>query len=57
MAMMLFKRCCAAVLAAAAARTPLQFAQIRRGFHWKGGIPQDPSERRHLHFIELRGFI
>jgi hypothetical protein len=57
MAMMLFKRCCAAVLAAAAARTPLQFAQIRSGFHWKGGIPQDPSERRHLHFIELRGFI
>jgi hypothetical protein len=37
--------------------TPIQFAQIRSGFRWNDGIPQDPSEHQRLYFIELHGFF
>jgi hypothetical protein len=37
--------------------TPIQFAQVRAGFLWNGGIPQDPSEHQRLYCIELYGFF
>jgi hypothetical protein len=37
--------------------TPIQFAQIRAGFRWNDGIPQDPSEHQRLYFVELHGFF
>jgi hypothetical protein len=37
--------------------TPIQFAQIRTGFRWNDGIPQDPSEHQRLYFIELHGYF
>jgi hypothetical protein len=37
--------------------TPIQFAQIRAGFRWNDGIPQDPAEHQRLYFIELHGFF
>jgi hypothetical protein len=37
--------------------TPIQFAQIRAGFRWNDGIPQDPSEHEKLYFVELHGFF
>jgi hypothetical protein len=37
--------------------TPIQFVQIRTGFRWNDGIPQDPAEHQRLYFIELHGFF
>jgi hypothetical protein len=37
--------------------TPIQFAQIRTGFRWLDGIPQDPAEHSRLYFIELHGYF
>ena len=37
--------------------TPIQFAQIRTGFRWNDGIPQDPSEHQRLYFVELHGYF
>jgi hypothetical protein len=37
--------------------TPIQFAQIRAGFRWNDGIPQDPSEHQRLYFMELHGYF
>jgi hypothetical protein len=37
--------------------TPIQFVQIRAGFRWNDGIPQDPSEHQRLYFVELHGFF
>jgi hypothetical protein len=37
--------------------TPIQFAQIRTGFRWNDGIPQDPVEHQRLYFIELHGYF
>jgi hypothetical protein len=53
----LFETCCATLLAAATARTPIQFGQGRTGFRLSDGISQDPSEQQRLHFIELHGYF
>jgi hypothetical protein len=37
--------------------TPIQFVQLRAGFRWNDGIPQDPAEHQRLYFIELHGFF
>jgi hypothetical protein len=37
--------------------TPIQFAQIRTGFRWYDGIPQDNSEHQRLYFVELHGYF
>jgi len=37
--------------------TPIQFAQIRTGFRWNDGIPQDNAEHGRLYFVELHGFF
>src|SRR3984893_4077764 len=37
--------------------TPIQFAQIRTGFRWNNGIPQDNAEHQRLYFVELHGFF
>jgi hypothetical protein len=37
--------------------TPIQFAQLRAGFRWNDGIPQDPAEHQKLYFVELHGFF
>lgn len=37
--------------------TPIQFAQIRTGFRWYDGIPQDPAEHQRLYFVELHGYF
>jgi len=37
--------------------TPIQFVQIRAGFRWNDGIPQDNSEHGRLYFVELHGFF
>jgi hypothetical protein len=37
--------------------TPIQFLQIRSGFRWNDGIPQDNSEHERLYFVELHGFF
>ncbi len=37
--------------------TPIQFVQLRAGFRWNDGIPQDPSEHQKLYFVELHGFF
>jgi hypothetical protein len=37
--------------------TPIQFVQLRAGFRWNDGIPQDPSEHQKLYFLELHGFF
>jgi hypothetical protein len=37
--------------------TPIQFAQIRTGFRWLDGIPQDPAEHTRLYFVELHGYF
>ena len=36
--------------------TPIQFVQMRTGFRWNDGIPQDHSEHQRLYFVELHGF-
>jgi hypothetical protein len=37
--------------------TPIQFAQIRTGFRWNDGIPQDNAEHGRLYFVELHGYF
>jgi len=37
--------------------TPLQFVQLRAGFRYYDGIPQDEAEHERLYFIELHGFF
>ena len=37
--------------------TPIQFVQLRAGFRYNDGIPQDPSQHQRLAFIELHGFF
>jgi hypothetical protein len=37
--------------------TPIQFLQLRGGFRYSEGIPQDPSEHERLAFLELHGFF
>jgi hypothetical protein len=37
--------------------SPVQFLQIRAGFRYYDGIPQDPSEHEKLTFLELHGFF
>jgi hypothetical protein len=37
--------------------SPIQFVQLRAGFRYNDGIPQDPSEHQKLAFIELHGFF
>lgn len=37
--------------------TPIQFVQIRSGYRWNDGIPQDNSEHQRLYFVELHGFF
>jgi Phosphate-selective porin O and P len=37
--------------------TPIQFAQIRAGFRWNDGIPQDDAEHGRLYFLELHGYF
>jgi hypothetical protein len=37
--------------------TPIQFLQVRMGFRWNDGIPQDDSEHQRLYFAELHGFF
>jgi hypothetical protein len=37
--------------------TPIQFVQLRAGFRYYDGIPQDPSQHQKLAFIELHGFF
>jgi hypothetical protein len=37
--------------------TPIQFVQLRGGFRYSDGIPQDPAEHLKLYFIELHGFF
>ena len=37
--------------------TPIQFVQIRAGFRWNDGIPQDNAEHQKLYFVELHGFF
>jgi hypothetical protein len=37
--------------------TAIQFAQIRAGFRYYDGIPQDNAEHERLYFIELHGYF
>jgi hypothetical protein len=37
--------------------TPIQFVQIRSGFRWSDGIPQDNTEHQRLYFVELHGYF
>ena len=37
--------------------TPIQFVQLRTGFRYYDGIPQDPAQHQKLLFIELHGFF
>jgi hypothetical protein len=37
--------------------TPIQFLQVRTGFRWSDGIPQDDSEHQRLYFVELHGYF
>jgi hypothetical protein len=37
--------------------TPVQFLQLRTGFRWYDGIPQDNSEHQRLYFVELHGYF
>jgi len=37
--------------------TPIQFVQIRTGFRWNDGIPQDNAEHGRLYFVELHGYF
>jgi hypothetical protein len=36
--------------------TPIQFAQIRTGFRWNDGVPQDNAEHGRIYFVELHGY-
>jgi hypothetical protein len=37
--------------------TPIQFVQVRAGFRWNDGIPQDNAEHQKLYFAELHGYF
>jgi hypothetical protein len=37
--------------------TPIQYVQIRSGFRYSDGIPQDPAEHLKIAFVELHGFF
>jgi hypothetical protein len=37
--------------------SPIQFVQIRVGFRYYDGIPQDNSEHQRLYFVQLHGFF
>ncbi len=37
--------------------TPIQYAQIRTGFRYSDGIPQNPSQHLKVGFVELHGFF
>ncbi len=37
--------------------TPIQYVQIRAGFGYSDGIPQNPAEHLKLGFVELHGFF
>jgi hypothetical protein len=37
--------------------TPIQYVQIRTGFRYSDGIPQNPAEHLKLGFVELHGFF
>ncbi len=37
--------------------TPIQFVQLRAGFRYYDGIPQDDSQHERLWFLELHGFF
>jgi hypothetical protein len=37
--------------------TPIQFLQVRAGFRYADGIPQDNAEHGRLYFVELHGFF
>ncbi len=37
--------------------TPIQFLQLRAGFRYSDGIPQDNAEHGRLYFVELHGFF
>jgi hypothetical protein len=37
--------------------SPIQFVQIRTGFRYYDGIPQDNSEHQRQYFVELHGFF
>ena len=37
--------------------TPVQYAQIRTGFRYSDGIPQNPSQHLKVGFVELHGFF
>jgi hypothetical protein len=37
--------------------TPIQFVQVRAGFRYSDGIPQNPQEHTKLGFLELHGFF
>jgi hypothetical protein len=37
--------------------TPIQYVQIRTGFRYSDGIPQNPAQHRKVGFVELHGFF
>ena len=37
--------------------SPIQFAQIRTGVRFNGGIPQNNSEHKRVYFVEIHGFF
>jgi hypothetical protein len=37
--------------------TPIQFLQLRAGFRYNDGIPQDNAEHERLYFVELHGYF
>ncbi len=37
--------------------TPIQYVQVRAGFRYSDGIPQNPAEHLKLGFVELHGFF
>jgi hypothetical protein len=37
--------------------TPIQYVQIRAGFRYSDGIPQNPAEHLKVGFVELHGFF
>ncbi|HZR03469.1 MAG TPA: hypothetical protein VFA81_09890, partial [Burkholderiales bacterium] len=37
--------------------TPIQFVQLRGGARIQDGIPQIPTQRTKLYFVELHGFF
>ena len=37
--------------------TPIGFLQLRGGYRWFGGIPQNPTDNRRMSFVELHGMF